>query len=276
MRFAIVLLSLAACDDRSVCVGADCVNPGPPQLRYAVELAPPTTSTLVREQFPDLITDADGNAALTFDAPAVLTGRVYQGDGSAPSIAAHISAVTSSDPPIPGHTLLFDTDSTSNVSLGATSYRLALPPGAYNLFVQPTANDLPPVIVPVTVTSDRMFDIVLPTDLFHVTGRIFDSLGQGVPNMTVQVEQMGRVVSTQSPTDGGGGFDVVMPRAPGMYTLRAKPANAQVVAPSLEQQLAIDGSTSSVQTILRLPPYAAPEAYHFIVTARTSAGLRAP
>jgi hypothetical protein len=31
-----------------------------------------------------------------------------------------------------------------------------------------------------------------------------------------------------------------------------------------------------VQTILRLPPYAAPEAYHFIVTARTSAGLRAP
>ena len=275
-RVAFLLLALSACDDRTVCTGAECVNPGPPQLRYAVELTPPTTSPLVHEQFSDLITDADGNATLTFESPAVLTGRVYQGDASSLSIEAHISAVLSSDPPIPGHTLLFDTGSTANVGLGATSYRLPLLPGSYNLFVQPTAKDLPPMVVPVTVSSDRMLDIVLPTDLFHVTGRIFDSASQGVPNMTVQVEQMGRVVSTQGTTDGGGGFDVVMPRAPGMYTLRAKPGSAQVAAPSLAQTLAIDGTTSSAQVIMRLPPFGTPETYHFIITARTSAGLRAP
>ena len=275
-RFALMLLVFAACDDRTACAGADCVPTMPPGLRYAVDLAPPTTSPLVREQFPDLITDADGTAALTFDSPAVVTGRVYQGDASMPSIAAHISAVVSSDPPIPGQALLTNTDSTANVSLGATSYQLALQPGSYNLAVKPMTPGLPPIVVPITVTGDRMFDIVLPTDLFHVTGRVFDSSSQGVANMIVTVEQMGRVVSTSSQTDGGGGFDVVMPRAPGMYTLRAKPMSSQVVAPALEQTLAIDGTAASAQAILRLPQYQTPENYHCIIAARTSSGVLTP
>jgi hypothetical protein len=285
-RAGIILLSLLASCDDSVCTGsANCLPPRPPGLRYAVELAPTNNMALVREQFPDLVTDADGHAALTFDAPAIVSGRVYVGTADMPSIAAQISAVPAGDPPIPGHPLLFGTHSTAAVNLGATSFRLALPPGSYNLLVTPDPPDatslpiLPPMIVPVNVSADRMLDIALPgpNDLFHVTGRIFDSTLQGVANMSVDVEQDGRVVSTTGITDGGGGFDIVMPRAAGMYTLHAKPAmGSTTVAPTLEQSLALDGTAGSAQPILRLPAYTTPASYHFIVHARTAAGLQTP
>jgi hypothetical protein len=124
-----------------------------------------------------------------------------------------------------------------------------------------------------------MLDIALPgaNDLFHVTGRIFSSTLQGVARMSVYVEQGGRTVSTTGITDGGGGFDIVMPRAAGMYTLRAAPEmGSQTVAPSLEQALALDGSAGPAQPILRLPVYATPMGYHFLVHARTIAGLQGP
>src|SRR5262249_48875130 len=146
-------------------------------------LAPPATSSLVREQFPDLVTDADGNAVLAFDAPAMVTGRVFVGDSSSPSIAAHISAVLASDPGIPGPSLVFDTDSVSGVALGATSFDFALPPGSYNLHVAPTAPDVPPMVVPVTVSGDRLIDIVIPASLFAVDGHVYDHNGQGVPQL---------------------------------------------------------------------------------------------
>src|SRR5262249_5128804 len=226
------------------------------------------------------VTDADGRAALTFDAPAIVSGRVFVAYSGMPSVAAHISAVLASDPVIPGHALVFDTDAAGSVNLGATSFRLALQPGSYNLFVTPTAPDLPPVVVPVTVMGDHVVDIVLPgmQDLFRVSGHIFDPYGQGVPQMTVQVEQNSRRVSTVAITDGGGGFNIVMPRAAGSYTLRAQPlASSTLVAPTLEQSLTLDGQASQIQPILRLPRYPGqPMRYHFNVQARSFAGLRAP
>ncbi|HJZ84452.1 MAG TPA: hypothetical protein VKN99_04735, partial [Polyangia bacterium] len=256
------------------CLGANCVPPGQPKLRYAVEINPPAGSGLVREQLTDLTTDADGHAALTLGAPAALSGRVYVGDVLQASVSAHISAQMSGDPIIPGRQLVFETDSTAAIAPGGNSFNLLLAPGSYNLRVTTPDPLVPPIVLPVSAMADRTLDIQLPSwnALMVVGGWIYDSTTNGVDGLQVRVvDARARVLSTSAITGPDGRFTVGMSRGPGMFTLRAEPRDAQTLLPTIEQPFLV-GTSGVPELLLRLPAYTPPTLYNFHVSARAASG----
>src|SRR5262249_19533127 len=98
----------AGCAD-AVCTGMECLPVEQFRVGYALELVPPRDSYLVTEQYAELPIDTRGHAVLSFSAPIRLTGRVLI-DDPVRSIPAHLTAVPSWEPFIPGRPLLFEAD----------------------------------------------------------------------------------------------------------------------------------------------------------------------